>query len=122
MLFNWPSFIGEKEQTKSELLFNSIRMLIQTHMGEIWVDLDFGTNIRNLIKQGIDNLVLMEIKDELENKLNSYFSNDILINILDVWQELNKVRVNLEYTELRTGIHYTVQTKEIIVNNDQTLY
>ena len=122
MLFNWPSFIGEKEQTKSELLFNSIRMLIQTHMGEIWVDLDFGTNIRNLIKQGIDNLVLMEIKDELENKLNSYFSNDILINILDVWQELNKVRVNLEYTELRTGIHYTVQTEEIIVNNDQTLY
>ena len=122
MLFNYPSFIGEKEQTQSELLFNSVRMAIQTHAGEIWSDLAFGTNIRNMIKQGIDELVLAEIRTELESVLNKYFSNDIIVKNLSVWQELDKVKISLEYIELRTGTHYTVQSEEIIINNDQTLY
>ena len=122
MLFNYPSFIGEKEQTQSELLFNSVRMAIQTHAGEIWSDLSFGTSIRNMIKQGIDELVLAEIRTELENVLNKYFSDDIIVRSLSIWQELNKVKVSLEYIELRTGTHYTVQSEETIINNDQTLY
>nr|CAI9751276.1 hypothetical protein DGKKSRWO_DGKKSRWO_CDS_0016 [uncultured phage]CAI9752128.1 hypothetical protein CVNMHQAP_CVNMHQAP_CDS_0016 [uncultured phage] len=122
MLFNYPSFINTKEQTPSELLFNSIRMLVQTHTTEIWYDLDFGTNIRNLIKQGIDNITITEIQEELEQKLNTYFENDILINSLQARQELDKIKIDLDYTELRTGKHYTVQTEETITNPDQTLY
>lgn len=122
MLFTYPSFIGVKEQTESELLFNSVRMAIQTHAGEIWVDLDFGTTIRNLIKQGIDNIVLSEIQNEIEIKLDTYFRDELEIDSINVWQELDKVKVELNYIELRTGIHYTVQSEEIIINPDQTLY
>lgn len=122
MLFNYPSFIGEKEQTPSELLFNDVRMAIQTHMGEIWFDLEYGSNIRNLIKQGIDEIVLAEIKQEIELKLQKYFANDLIINKLDVWQEIDKVKVSLEYIELRTGIYNTIQSEEIIINNDTSLY
>lgn len=122
MLFNYPSFINQKEQTPSELLFNNVRMAIQTHVGEIWLNLEFGTNIRNLIKQGIDEITIAEIKSELELKLQKYFSNDLLINKLDIWQELDRLKVNLEYVELRTGIMNTVQTEEIILNDDTSLY
>lgn len=122
MLFSYPSFIGQSEEDRSKLLFNSVRMVIQTHAGEIWVNQDFGTNIRNSIKEGIDNLVLMEIRTEIETKLNKYFNNELEIENLEVWQELNTVKVKLDYIELQTGIHYTVQTEEIIVNQDQTLY
>lgn len=122
MLFSYPSFIGQSEEDRSKLLFNSVRMVVQTHAGELWVDSEFGTNIRNSIKMGIDNLVLMEIRTELEVKLNKYFSNELEIQNLEVWQELNTVKVKLDYIELQTGIHYTVQTEEVIVNQDQTLY
>ena len=122
MLFSYPSFIGQSEEDKSKLLFNSVRMVIQTYAGEIWVNQDFGTNIRNSIKEGIDNLVLMEIRTEIETKLNNYFNNELEIENLEIWQELDVVKVKLDYIELQTGIHYTVQTEEIIVNQDQTLY
>lgn len=122
MLFSYPSFIGQSEEDKSKLLFNSVRMVIQTHAGEIWVNQDFGTNIRNSIKEGIDNLVLMEIRTEIETKLNNYFNNELEIENLEIWQELDVVKIKLDYIELQTGIHYTVQTEEIIVNQDQTLY
>lgn len=122
MLFNFPSFIGEKEQTPSELLYNNIKIMIQTHIGEIWTDLDFGTDIRNLIKQGINNITLVEISDELETKLNTYFGENIVIDDLKVQQEQNVVKVNLRYIELRTGIHYSMQTEETINNSDNTLY
>ena len=122
MLFNYPSFIGEKEQSESELLYNNVRMEIQTHIGEIWVDLELGTNIRNLIKSGIDNITVAEIRTELETKLDKYFHNDLTIETLDIWQELVKLKINLEYIELRTGTHYTVQSEETIINKDQTLY
>lgn len=122
MLFSYPSFIGQSEENRSKLLFNNVRMVIQTHVGEIWVDQDFGTNIRNSIKEGIDNLVLMEIRTEIETKLNKYFNNELKIENLEVWQELNIIKVKLDYIELQTGIHYTIQTEEIIVNQDQTLY
>lgn len=122
MLFSYPSFIGQSEENRSKLLFNNVRMVIQTHVGEIWVDQDFGTNIRNSIKEGIDSLVLMEIRTEIETKLNKYFNNELKIENLEVWQELNTIKVKLDYIELQTGIHYTIQTEEIIVNQDQTLY
>lgn len=122
MLFNYPSFIGEKEQSESELLYNNVRMEIQTHIGEIWVDLELGTNIRNLIKSGIDNITVAEIRTELETKLDKYFHNDLTIETLDIWQELDKLKINLEYIESRTGTHYTVQSEETIINKDQTLY
>lgn len=122
MLFSYPSFIGQSEENRSKLLFNSVRIVIQTHVDEIWVDQDFGTNIRNSIKEGIDNLVLMEIRTEIETKLNKYFNNELKIENLEVWQELNTIKVKLDYIELQTGIHYTIQTEEIIVNQDQTLY
>ena len=95
---------------------------VKAFVGEIWVDLELGTNIRNLIKSGIDNITVAEIRTELETKLDKYFHNDLTIETLDIWQELDKLKINLEYIELRTGTHYTVQSEETIINKDQTLY
>lgn len=126
MLFNYPTFISTKEQSISDRLYNNIRILVQTHIQEIWTNLDFGTNIRDLLKQGIDNILLAEIKDELETKIYKYFINDLIIDKLDVYQDtgeyVNKVCVDLQYTELKTGNIKTVQSEEIILNKDTTLY
>ena len=122
MLFNFPTFISTKEQDPSERLYNNVKILIQTQIQEIWVDLDFGSEIRNKLKQGINNIILVEIKNELEIKINQYFSNDLLITKLDVKQDVDKIRVDLEYKELRTGIFKSVQSDEVIVNNSNTSF
>lgn len=122
MLFNFPSFIGEKEQDRSELLYENVRVLISTHIEEIWYDLNFGTTIRNKIKHGIDALVVAEILDEIRDKVNRYFSNDLVIKDVKAEQQTDKLFINLEYLELRTGKHFTVTSEEIIINNDTSLY
>lgn len=125
MLFNYPSFINEKEQTKSELLYNNIKILIQTHVTEIWYDLNYGTTVRDVIKQGIDDLAISEILEEIRYKLNTYFSNDIIINSLTAKQDIDTLKISLNYTELRTGKQYTINTIEeelSILNNDTSLY
>lgn len=119
MLFNFPSFIGKKEQTKSELLFNCVKILIQTQLGEIWADTTFGTDIRDNIKQGIDGIVIFKIEMEIRDALSKYFSDDLIIQNLDIAQsteDLTKLLVDLTYIELRTGINYTLHTEEDIPN------
>lgn len=119
MLFNFPSFIGKKEQTKSELLFNGVKILIQTQLGEIWADTTFGTDIRDNIKQGIDGIVIFKIEMEIRDALSKYFSDDLIIQNLDIAQsteDLTKLLVDLTYIELRTGINYTLHTEEDIPN------
>lgn len=122
MLFSFPSFLGVKEQDRSERLYNNIKVLVQTHIGEIWIDTDFGTNIREHIKQGLTVLVIDDICVELENKINYYFNDQLIIKKLNAWQEADKIRIELVYTELRTGKQYTLLTEDIIVNNDTSLY
>ena len=122
MLFNYPSFINKNEQDASELLFNSVRMAIQTNVKELWYDINFGSKIRNSIKHGIDTIVITEIQDDIEENLMTYFSNDIRVEYLDLWQEADKIKVALTYVELRTGKHNTVQTEETFVNSDTSLY
>lgn len=122
MLFNYPSFLGRVEQDESRLLFNSVRMALQTNIREIWYDIQFGTHIRDLLKKGIDALVMAEIQQDIEDNLMKYFKNDIKLKTLDAWQELDKIKVNLTYIELRTGKHNTVQTEQKFINNDTSLY
>ena len=122
MLFNYPSFINKSEQDDSRILFNSVRMALQTSLGEIWYDTSFGVNLRNLIERGIDALVVAEIQEDIENNLIKFFDNEIKVEYLDVWQELDKVKVALTYTELRTGKKLTVQTEQKFVNDDTSLY
>ena len=49
MLFNYPTFINTKEQTPSERLYNNLKLMVQTHVGEIWYDINFGTKIREVL-------------------------------------------------------------------------
>lgn len=122
MLFSYPSFINKSEQDSSRLLFNSIRMALQTNLREIWYDIDFGTGIRDYIKHGIDALVMAQIQEDINNNLSKYFENDIKIDYLDAWQDVDKIKVALTYTELRTGKKNTVQTEELFINNDTSAY
>ena len=122
MLFSYPSFINKSEQYSSRLLFNSISMALQTNLREIWYDINFGTGIRDYIKHGIDALVMAQIQEDINSSLSKYFENDIELNYLDVWQESEKIKVALNYTELRTGKKLTVQTEQRFVNDDVSLY
>lgn len=122
MLFNYPSFINKNEQSESRLLFNSIRMALQTNIREIWYDINFGTNIRGLVKKGINALVVAEIQNSIEDVVKTYFKDNIQLNYLDAWQDNNKIKVNLTYTELKTGKKNTIKTEETFVNTDVSLY
>lgn len=118
MLFNFPTFLNKQEQDRSRILFNNIRMVLQTSVKEIWYDTYFGTKIRNFIKSGVDSLVVTEVQNEIETNLMKYFENDIVINYLDLWQENEVIKIALNYTELPTGKFNTVQTTEIFTNTD----
>lgn len=122
MLFNYPSFINKSEQDDSRILFNSVRLALQTSLGEIWYDTSFGVNIRNLIEKGIDALVAAEIQEDIETNLIKYFSNEIRIEYLDLTQDVDTIKVALTYTELRTGKKLTVQTEQKMINDDTSLY
>ena len=119
MLFNFPTFLGTKEQTSSERLYNQIKILIQTHLQEILIDLDYGTNIRNYIKQGINSIVISDIRDELTDKIMQYFSNDVIIDHINISQDSDILYIDLEYLELRTGLHNTIETQETLIENPQ---
>ena len=118
MLFSFPSFINKNEQSDSDILYNNIKILIQTSIMEIWYDTTFGTNIRNLIKQGINAITVVEIQNEIENKIYKYFSNDVVIKYLDAYQDKNTINIDLTYYELRTGKYNTVKTEETFINKD----
>lgn len=122
MLFNYPSFISTSEQSESDLLYNNIKIVLQTNLKEIWYNTDFGTNIRDNIKNGIDALVITNIQIQIEDNLLKYFKNDIQLKYLDLIQEGNKIKVYLTYIELRTGKFNTIQTEETFVNKDISLY
>lgn len=122
MLFNYPTFINTKEQTPSERLYNNLKLMVQTHVGEIWYDINFGTKIRDYIKKGIDAIVLSDIRDELVEKINLYFINDLKIERLDIQQSVDKLYIYLDYLELRTGLHRNLQVAEDIENKYTSFY
>lgn len=122
MQFNFPSFINKSEQDESRLLFNSVKLVLQTSIQEIWYDTKFGTHIRDLLKQGINALVVAEIQQDIEDNLMKYFKNEIKLDTLDAWQDLDTVRVELKYIELRTGKRNTVQAEQKFINTDLSLY
>lgn len=122
MLFNFPSFLNTKEQTQSDRLYNNLKILVQTSVDEIWYDVNFGTNIRDSIKAGISDIVISDIRDELIEKITTYFQNDLQISRMDIYQIVNKLRIELDYVELRTGLHKTLITEQDIENKDMSLY
>lgn len=122
MQFTFPSFINQTEQDDSRLLYNSIKIALQTHLGEIWYDSTFGTKIRDYVKDGIDALVVSDIQQDIEENLNNHFQNEIHVDYVEAWQEADIIKVNLSYTELRSGKHNTVKTEERFANTDTSLY
>lgn len=122
MLFNFPTFLNTKEQTQSERLYNNLKILVQTSTYEIWYDVEFGTNLRDHIKAGITDIVLSDIKDELTEKITKYFENELKISRMDIYQVANKLRVELDYIELRSGLFKTLVTEQDIENDDTSLY
>lgn len=122
MQFTFPSFINQTEQDDSRLLYNSVKIALQTHLGEIWYNSSFGTKIRDYVKDGIDALVITDIQQDIEDNLVNHFQNDIHVDYVEAWQDADTIKVNLAYTELRTGKHNTVKTEEKFANSDTSLY
>lgn len=122
MQFTFPSFINQTEQDESRLLYNSIKIALQTHIGEIWYNSTFGSKIRDYIKDGIDSLVMSDVQQDIEENLSKHFQNEISLDYVDAWQEGDTIKVVLSYIELRTGKHNTVETEERFANRDTSLY
>lgn len=118
MLFTYPSFINVSKQDKSRLLYNNVKIALQTSINEIWYDIQYGVRTREYIKDGIDELVVARIQDNIENCLMNYFSQDILLNYMDIRQTETKIYIDINYTELRTGIHNTIRTEETFINEN----
>lgn len=122
MLFNYPSFISQNEQDRSRLLYNNIKIVLQTSIEEIWYDVDFGTHIRDVLKKGINALIVSEIAQEIEDKLAKYFADDLRLIYLDAYQEDRIIRISLTYEELQTGKMNTVEVEQTFVNNQLSQY
>lgn len=122
MLFNYPSFISQDEQNRSRLLYNNIKIVLQTSIEEIWYDTEFGTHIRDLLKKGINALVVSEISQEIEDKLAKYFADDLRLVYLDAYQEDRVIRISLTYEELQTGKMNTVEMEQTFVNDQLSQY
>ena len=73
----------------------------------------------------MNNVMITGVVPSFDNSChfgNIEDENDIKIDYLDAWQDIDKIKVALTYTELRTGKKNTVQTEELFVNNDTSAY
>lgn len=120
MLFPYPSFINQKEQDASRILYNNVSLVLRSQLNSVWFNLGFGSNLRDLLQNGIDALVMAQAQEEIERALLKYFGNDLRLFSLEIWQEDKQVKAALTYIELRTGKYNTVQTEYTFANNDAT--
>lgn len=118
MLFTYPSFINTSEQDLSRLLYNNVSITLRSQLDSIFFNLKYGTEMRTLLEEGIDGIVMAELQEEIERSLLKYFENDLKLYSLEAHQEDNIVYVELTYIELRTGKFNSVQTEYVIANND----
>ena len=102
--FNAPNVFFSTYFTKDAIRNNLLNFFL-TNKNEHYLNPNFGANLRAFIFEQISNDNISNLKEDIQQQLNKYFSN-IKIEKLDVLQypDNNEINVVMDYSIVNTGI------------------
>lgn len=102
--FNGNAVFNSTYLTKDAIKSNLINYFL-TNKNERYLNNNFGANLRAFIFEQINNDNLSFLKDDIQTKINQYFSN-INVNDLEINQntDSNSITVMLNYSVPNTSI------------------
>tara|TARA_Y100000385_G_C13094166_1_gene640281 strand:+ start:3025 stop:3429 length:405 start_codon:yes stop_codon:yes gene_type:complete len=102
--FNGPAVFKSNYQTKDAIKNNLINFFL-TNPGDRFLNPSFGGGLRDFVFTQISNDNLDFLKEDISDKLESFFPN-IIITSLDIFRkdDINSININLNYEIFNTNI------------------
>jgi uncharacterized protein len=102
--FNGPAVFKSNYQTKDAIKNNLINFFL-TNPGDRFLNPSFGGGLRDFVFTQISNDNLDFLKEDISDKLESFFPN-IIITSLDIFRKdnINSININLNYEIFNTNI------------------
>jgi len=102
--FNGPAVFNSTYLTKDAIKSNLINYFL-TDRYERYLNNNFGANLKAFIFEQINNDNISFLKEDIQNKINQYFSN---INVTDLevlsYPDSNEINIKLSYSIPNTNI------------------
>ncbi len=107
--FNNPGVFSSTYTTQESIKNNLINFFL-TNQGEIYLNPNFGGDLRSFIFQQITDDNLEELKEEIQSKITQYFPS-VIVESLDVFQSTDIYQINiiLKYNIQNTGLTDTLE-------------
>jgi phage baseplate assembly protein W len=107
--FNNPGVFSSTYTTQESIKNNLINFFL-TNQGEIYLNPNFGGDLRSFIFQQITDDNLEELKEEIQSKITQYFPS-VIVDSLDVFQSTDIYQINiiLKYNIQNTGLTDTLE-------------
>jgi len=102
--FNGNAVFNSTYYTQDAIRNNLINFLF-TDQGELYLNTSFGAGLKKLIFEQMDEGNIGPLKKILQDKINTYFSQQIILNSLDIYQteDTNSLYIELNYTFTKTN-------------------
>lgn len=96
--------------TTQDAIRNNLINFFLTNKGDIYLNPDFGANLRIFIFEQISSNNMDGLKETVQSLISQYFAN-IKVNNLNILQspDTNEVTIQLYYTIINTGITDQIQ-------------
>ena len=96
--------------TTQDAIRNNLINFFLTNKGDIYLNPDFGANLRIFIFEQISSNNMDGLKETVQSLISQYFAN-IKVNNLNILQspDTNEVIIQLYYTIINTGITDQIQ-------------
>jgi phage baseplate assembly protein W len=107
--FNNPGVFSSTYTTQDSIKNNLINFFL-TNKGEIYLNPNFGGDLRSFIFQQITDNNLEELKEDIQSKITQYFPS-VIVESLDVFQSTDIYQINiiLKYSIQNTGLTDTLE-------------
>ena len=96
--------------TTQDAIRNNLINFFLTNKGDIYLNPDFGANLRIFIFEQISSNSMNDLKETVQSLISQYFIN-IKVDNLNILQspDTNEVTIQLYYTIINTGITDQIQ-------------
>ena len=112
--FESPAVFVSNYQTKDAIKNNLINYLL-TGQGERYLNVSFGSGIRNLLFEQITEQVVEELEDRIRTEIALNFSKvEVKTLVVEPQPDRNQVTIYFTYSIIGTGIE-----DEILINFEQ---
>lgn len=107
--FNAPNVFQSTYTTKDAIRNNLINYFL-TNTDEIYLNPNFGANIRAFVFEQITSGNLEDLKQDIQSKIKLYFPNVLILSLeLTSDTDYNEVTMTLKYNIIDTGISDQLQ-------------